>query len=184
MTDATLNKEQDHKSIAMTNKELTRIVADYGQYMMDFIGRSVENIQDREDILQETWLILAKRGTDRIDHNKLCGYLRSVALSAKAEYYRKVSQSVFTKYVADYQFERIEPAFDKYMTFEAEYFHKAVRHAARHLSPKYRGYVTSYFIDGKSLVEIAYRANVGVEAVRTPINAFVPELRRVFKQYV
>ena len=168
----------------MSNKELTRIVADYGQYMMDYIGRSVTNIQDREDILQETWLILARRGTDSVDYNNLCGYLRRVALSAKEEYYRKASKSVFTKEVADYKFERIEPTFDKYMTFEAEYFHKAVRHAARHLSPKYRRYVTSYFIEGKSLVEIAYRANVGVEAVRTPINAFMPELRRVFNQYV
>ena len=168
----------------MTSKELTRIVADYSQYMMDYIGRSVANPQDREDILQEVWLILAKRGTDRIDHDKLCGYLRAVAMSAKEEYYRKASQSVFTKYVADYKFERIEPAFDSHSVFDAEYFHKAVRHAARHLSPRYRGYVTNYFIEGMSIVEIAYRAKVGVEAVRTPINAFVPELRRVYNQYV
>ena len=168
----------------MTNKELTQIVADYSQYMMDFIGRSVANPQDREDILQETWLILAKRGTDRIDHDKLCGYLRSVAISAKEEYYRKVSQSVLTKYVADYQFERIEPTFDKHTSFDAEYFYKAVRHAARHLCPKYRGYVTDYFIGGKSIVEIAYKANVGKEAVRMPIMAFAPELRRVYNQYV
>ena len=168
----------------MTNKELTQIVADYGQYMMDFIGRSVANPQDREDILQEVWLILAKRGTDRIDHDKLCGYLRAVAMSAKEEYYRKASQSVFTKYVADYKFERIEPAFDSHSVFDAEYFYKAVRQAAKHLCPKYRGYVADYFIEGKSIVEIAYKANVGKEAVRMPVMAFVPELRRVYNQYV
>lgn len=100
------------------------------------------------------------------------------------EFYRKASRSVFTKYVADYQFERIEPNFDKHVSFDAEYFYKAVRHAAKHLCPKYRGYVTDYFIGGKSIVEIAYKANVGKEAVRMPVMAFVPVLRRVYNKYV
>ena len=168
----------------MSNKELTKIVADYGHYLMDYLGRSVANLQDREDILQEVWLILAKRGTDSIDHKSLCGYLRCVAMSAKDEYYRKASKSVYTDAVADFKFERIEPTFDRHITFEEDHIYKVIRQAAKRLSPKSRKYVIDYFIEGKSIVEIAYREKVGKEAVRMPVMAFVPELRRVYKQYV
>ena len=168
----------------MSNKELTGIIADYGQYVRDFIGRSVSNEQDCEDIMQEVWLLLCYRGTDNVDRDTICGYLRCVILSVKAEYYRRVSMNVYTKHVADFEYERLSPHYDSHSSFDTEYFQMAVRQAARHLSPKHRQWVIDHYVNGRSITEIAYKGGVGNECVRQVVAAMIPKVKRVYKQYV
>lgn len=167
----------------MSNEELTSIVRIYERYMMDFIGRTVKNLQDKEDILQEVWMNVAIYGPEAIEKEKLCGFLRKTAKWAIVNYYRKNEYESRSRDFADW-IPGCSCAPNVPHPHEAEYCRALMDVCTSKMKPHVKAYILDYYDRGISVEVIAGNAGVTYETVRKTVRDFSVRLRRAYGRIV